>query len=102
MQCIAPTLGRTNPVMERIRILRENTVQSVRTGSQKFKEDDLSAQVQKLSRELMIESSLNHRYEVIFEELSQKLGKMQTSPSGEEREAAFDICGWLRKQIAEA
>ena len=102
LQCIAPLLGRANPVMERMRILRENTVQSVRVDSQKLDEHNLRSQVQKLSRELMIESSLNHRYEEIFQELSQKLGDMQISPNDDEREAAFEICGWLRKQIVEA
>lgn len=102
VQCIAPTLGRGDAMLERIQLLRKNTVSSVRVNERALSEKDLSHQVQKLSTELMVESSLNHRYESIFEELSQRLGEAQMSSDGETRELAFEICGWLRKQISTA
>ncbi len=102
VQCIAPTLGRGDAMLERIQLLRKNTVSSVRVNGRALSEKNLSHQVQKLSTELMVESSLNHRYESIFEELSQRLGEAQMSSDGETRELAFEICGWLRKQISTA
>jgi len=102
VQCIAPTLGRGDAMLERIRVLRENTVSSVKVDPARMNEKDLESQIQKLSTELMVESSLNHRYETIFQELSKKLGEAQMSSDGDTRELAFDICGWLRKQISTA
>ena len=102
VQCIAPTLGRGDAMLERIQLLRKNTVSSVRVNGRALSEKNLSHQVQKLSTELMVESSLNHRYESIFEELSPRLGEAQMSSDGETRELAFDICGWLRAQISTA
>ena len=102
VQCIAPTLGRGDTMFERIQLLRKNTVSSVRVNKRALSEKNLSHQVQKLSTELMVESSLNHRYESIFEELSQRLGEAQMSSDGETRELAFEICGWLRAQISTA
>ena len=102
VQCIAPTLGRGDAMLERIRVLRENTVSSVKVDPARMNEKDLESQIQKLSTELMVESSLNHRYETIFQELSKKLGEAQISSDGDTRELAFDICGWLRKQISTA
>ncbi|MCK5166412.1 MAG: hypothetical protein KAQ66_03810 [Rhodospirillaceae bacterium] len=102
VQCIAPTLGRGDAMLERIQLLRKNTVSSVKVDGQRLSEKNLSHQVQKLSTELMVESSLNHRYETIFEELSQKLGDAQLSSDGDTRELAFDICGWLRAKISTA
>jgi len=102
VQCIAPTLGRGDAMLERIRVLRENTVSSVKVDPARMNEKDLESQIQKLSTELMVESSLNHRYEAIFQELSKKLGEAQMSSDSDTRELAFDICGWLRKQISTA
>ncbi|MDH5488551.1 MAG: hypothetical protein OEX17_01335 [Rhodospirillaceae bacterium] len=102
VQCIAPTLGRGDAMLERIRVLRENTVSSVKVDPARMNEKDLESQIQKLSTELMVESSLNHRYEAIFQELAKKLGEAQISSDGDTRELAFDICGWLRKQISTA
>ncbi len=102
VQCIAPTLGRGDAMLERIQLLRKNTVSSVKVDERRLSEKDLNHQVHKLSTELMVESSLNHRYENIFEELSQMLGNAQMSSDGETRELAFEICGWLRKQISTA
>ncbi|MDH5772417.1 MAG: hypothetical protein OEY84_04715 [Rhodospirillaceae bacterium] len=102
VQCIAPTLGRGDAMLERIRVLRENTVSSVKVDPARMNEKDLESQIQKLSTELMVESSLNQRYEVIFQELAKKLGEAQISSDGDTRELAFDICGWLRKQISTA
>jgi len=102
VQCIAPTLGRGDAMLERIRVLRENTVSSVKVDPARMNEKDLESQIQKLSTELMVESSLNQRYEAIFQELAKKLGEAQISSDGDTRELAFDICGWLRKQISTA
>ena len=102
VQCIAPTLGRGDAMLERIQLLRKNTVSSVKVDGQRLSEKNLTSQVQRLSTELMVESSLNHRYETIFEELSQMLGSAQMSSDGETRELAFEICGWLRTQISTA
>ena len=102
VQCIAPTLGRGDAMLERIQLLRKNTVSSVKVDGRRLSEKNLTSQVQRLSTELMVESSLNHRYETIFEELSQMLGNAQMSSDGETRELAFEICGWLRAQISTA
>jgi len=102
VQCIAPTLGRGDTMLERIRVLRENTISSVKVDPSRMNEKNLESQIQKLSTELMVESSLNHRYEQIFQELAKKLGEAQMSSEGDTRELAFDICGWLRKQISSA
>ena len=102
VRCIAPTLGRGDAMLERIQLLRKNTVSSVKVDERALSEKNLSHQVKRLSTELMVESSLNHRYESIFEELSQMLGEAQISSDGETREMAFKICGWLRAQISTA
>ncbi|MDH5188648.1 MAG: hypothetical protein OEW37_06790 [Rhodospirillaceae bacterium] len=102
VQCIAPTLGRGNTMLERIKVLRENTISSVKVDHARMNEKDLESQIHKLSTELMVESSLNHRYETIFQELAKKLGEAQISSDGDTRELAFDICGWLRSQISTA
>lgn len=102
VQCIAPTLGRGDTMLERIKVLRENTISSVKIDHTRMNEKDLESQVQKLSTELMVESSLNQRYEEIFQELAKKLGEAQMAADNETRELAFDICGWLRKQISSA
>lgn len=102
VQCIAPTLGRANPMLERIAMLRENTVSSVKVDEGAISKKNLNNQVHKLSTELMVESNLNSRYELIFEELSKKLGDAQISTDGETRELAFEICGWLRNKISSA
>ena len=60
---------------------------------------DLSADVQKLTKDLMIETQTANHYRDIINDLAVKLGELQKSKVPAQQELGFELCQWLREKI---
>ena len=100
VKCLVPSLNiDDSEFMERVQCIRENPVKPVPAGVPTGTKEELAAEVQRLSSELMIETQLGQQYRQIIVEMAEKLGELQISGKPEQRDTAFELCEWLRNEI---
>lgn len=102
VRCIAPSLDLEGQGVldDRVRYLREN-VSKPKRDSLFSHNRDLEAEVRHLSSELIVEAQMAGHYRQILEDIGRKLGELQTAKDESTRDAAFEICQWLRTRITE-
>ena len=100
-QCIAPTLNFGDPITNRIKHIRQNPTKRVDSHETGATKKELLDEIAHLNSELRVEAMTTLQYRNIIEDVAEKLGEMQVSQDGEERELAFELCNWLRGRIIE-
>jgi len=100
VKAIAPAISLCEAeILDRVRFIRENATKGDRDSSQGLSKQELIAQVNKLSTDLMVEARSADHYEQILVDIARKLGDLQSSENEEVREVALSLCGWLRENI---
>ncbi len=100
VKCIAPSLDLSDPeILERVKYIRENMAKPVPGMIADHQGRDLSVEVQKLTKDLMIETQTANHYRDIINELAAKLGELQKSKVPAQQELGFELCQWLRDKI---
>jgi len=101
VKCIAPSLDRSDPQLDRIQKIREN-------ASYRDREDlnqpssDLQDRIKRLTTEVAIEIETAREYRNIVEDVAAKLGELQASENEERRRIGFELCEWLRNKVRSA
>ncbi len=97
---IAPTLNLdTSEFMEKIGFIRNNAAGFRGDMAESLSKEELTKEVKKLTKELLIETQMSHSYRQILVNLSEKMGELQAKGTSEQQEWAFGICEWLRAEI---
>ncbi len=100
VKCIAPSLNLSDPeILDRVKYIRENIAKPLPGMIVDHQGKDLSVEVQKLTKDLMIETQTANHYRDIINDLAAKLGELQKSEIPEQRELGFELCQWLRGKI---
>ncbi|HJO75028.1 MAG TPA: hypothetical protein QGH84_07440 [Rhodospirillales bacterium] len=100
VKCIAPSLDLSDPeILERVKYIRENMAKPVPSIITDHQGHDLTVEVQKLTKDLMIETQTANHYRDIINDLAAKLGELQKSKVPEQQELGLELCQWLRNKI---
>lgn len=100
VKCIAPSLDLSDPeILERVKYIRENIAKPAPSMISDHQGQDLSVEVQKLTKDLMIETQTANHYRDIINDLAARLGELQKSKVPEEQKLGFELCQWLRNKI---
>ena len=99
VKCIVPSFNFENRAVDRAKYLREN-ISKPFPGDSVMPHNELQAEVQRLRAELTVEMQMSAHYQRIIEELAAKLGELQLSSDPTRKEAGFELCAWLRHEIA--
>jgi len=100
LKSIAPALSLCEAeILDRVRFIRENVTKGDRGSLRGLSKQELIAQVNKLSTDLMVEARSADHYEKILVGVAVKLGDLQSSENEEVRKIALYLCDWLREQI---
>ncbi len=101
VKAIAPEISLCqSEILDRVRYIRENTEIRDHDGLSNMSTNDLVAQVNKLTTDLMVERSSADHYEGILIQLARKLGELQSSDNEEVKRVGQSLCEWLREEIA--
>ena len=101
VKSIAPAISLCeSDVFDRIRYIRENISTRDRDDIQQKSRQNLVADINKLSTDLMVEKRTAQHYETILVQLAQKLGALQSSGNEGVRQMALELCAWLRHEIS--
>lgn len=100
VKCIVPSFNFENRAVDRAQYLRENMAKPF-PGDTVIPHNELEAEVKRLRAELAVESQICGRYQKIIEDIAAKLGELQLSDDPERKETAFQLCSWLRHEIAQ-
>ncbi len=100
VKCIAPSLDLSDPeILERVKYIRENLAKPIPNIIADHQGQDLTVEVQKLTKDLMIETQTANHYRDIINDLAEKLGELQKSKVPEQQELGLELCQWLRNKI---
>jgi len=100
VKCMAPSLDLSDPeILERVKYIRENLAKPIPSILSNNQGQDLTVEVQKLTKNFMIETQTANHYRDIINELAAKLGDLQKSKDPEQQELGFELCQWLRNKI---
>ena len=100
VKCIAPSLDLSDPeILDRVKYIRENMAKPVPSIITDHQGQDLSVEVQKLTKDLMIETQTANHYRDIINDLAEKLAELQKSKVPEQQELGLELCQWLRNKI---
>jgi CDP-4-dehydro-6-deoxyglucose reductase, E3 len=97
---IAPAISLCeSEILDRVRYIRENGLKTDRHEHVDRSVQELSAEVNKLRTDLMVEKRTADHYEQILVDLARKLGELQSSDNEETKTTALALCNWLRENI---
>jgi CDP-4-dehydro-6-deoxyglucose reductase len=100
VKCISPSLDLSDPeILDRVKYIRENMAKTFANTVVDHDGKDLSVEVQKLTKDLMIETQTANNYRDIINDLAGKLADLQKSDIPEQRDVGFALCQWLRDKI---
>lgn len=100
VKCVSPSLDLSDPeILDRVKYIRENLAKPAANLFTDNEGQDLTVEVQKLTKDLMIETQTANNYRNIINDLAGKLADLQKSDIPEQREVGFELCQWLRDKI---
>ncbi|NQV82705.1 MAG: hypothetical protein HQ494_02690 [Rhodospirillales bacterium] len=100
VKCISPSLDLSDPeILDRVKYIRENLAKTSANTVVDHAGRDLSVEVQKLTKDLMIETQTANHYRDIINDLAGKLADLQKSKAPEQRDVGLELCQWLRNKI---
>ena len=100
VRAIAPAISLCeSEILDRVRYIRENTTKTDRHEADHRSVQDLTAEVNRLRTDLMVEKRTADHYEQLLVDLARKLGELQSSENEETRSTALELCNWLRENI---
>ncbi|MBC8337955.1 MAG: hypothetical protein H8E39_04630 [Alphaproteobacteria bacterium] len=100
VKCMSPSLDLSDPeILDRVKYIRENLAKPAANMIVDHQGRDLTIEVQKLTKDLMIETQTANNYRDIINDLAGKLADLQKSDDPKQQEIGFQLCQWLRNKI---
>ncbi len=101
LRSIAPEISLCeSDMLERVRFIRENDTRLNAVVTHNLDVEELAGEVRRLATDLMVERRTVDNYERILVALARRLGELQAEGSNDQRQLAFELCEWLRGEMA--